>query len=72
MKALKRRGSARFDVAAQPPLGRDILDLAQGEPDLPGWYAGAQSLVGGPPADSRKDQRTTEGTGVARSKFVVH
>jgi len=58
--ACRSWGSAWFDVAAKPPLGRHILDIAQRQPHLTGWYAGAQGLVGGPSADSRQDQRAAE------------
>ena len=46
-------GLARFDVAAQPPLLRDVLDLAHRQPHLPGRDTGAEGLVGGPAADAR-------------------
>ena len=69
---LKRRESAGFDVAAKPPLGRDILHITQRQPHLPGRHACPQGLVGGPSADSRQDQGAAEDAGVARPEFVVH
>ena len=70
---MRDRGwSAQFDVAAKPPLGRDILDLAQRQPHLPGWHARTQGLVGGPSADSRQAQRAAEDAGVPGPEFVVH
>lgn len=65
-------GSAGFDVAAQPPLGRDILDLAQREPHLPGRYPSTQGLVCCPAADPRKDQGAAEDPGIPCPEFVVH
>ena len=65
-------GSAGFDVAAKPPFGRDILDLAEREPHLPGWYPRAQGLVGGPAADSCQDQGAAEDPRVPCPEFIVH
>ena len=69
---LKRRKSAGFDVAAKPPLRRDVLDIAQRQPHLPGRHPCPQGLIGRPFADSRQDQRAAEDAGVARPEFVVH
>ena len=68
---LNRRSSG-FDVAAEPPLGRNILDLAHRKPDLPGRHPRTQGLVGCPSADSRQDQGTAEDPGIPCPEFVVH
>jgi hypothetical protein len=52
----------RFDVAAESALGRDILDLTYGEPDLPWRNARSQGLVGRTAPGSRQDQRAAEDT----------
>ena len=65
-------GSAGFGVAAKPPFGRDILDLAERKPHLPGWHPRTQGLVGGPAADSCQDQGAAEDPGIPCPEFVVH
>ncbi len=61
-----------FDVASQAPLRRHILDIADGQPHLPGAHSGREGLVGGSPAGPGQDQGAAQDPGVASPEFVVH
>lgn len=61
-----------FDVAAQAPLRRHILDVADGEPHLSGARSGREGLVGGAPTGPGQDQGAAQDPGVAGPEFVVH
>ena len=64
--------SAGFDVAAEPPFGGDILNIAEGQPDLFRWHSGGEGLVRGAAAHARQHQGAAEHPGVSRAELVVH
>src|SRR4051794_20079458 len=63
---------AGFDVPAEAALRRDVLDVAEGEPDLPGRNTGAEGLVSGTAAHPCQDQGVAQYAGVPRTELVVH
>lgn len=48
-----------FDVAAQAPLRRHILDVTDSQPHLAGAHPGRKGLVGGASTHSGQDQGAT-------------
>jgi len=62
----------RLDVPAQAPFGGHVLDVAEGQPYLPGAYPGGQRLVRSASADPGKDQGAAQDARISGPEFVVH
>ena len=61
-----------FDVPPKAAFCGNVLDVAQGQPNVAGLDAGSQRFVGGPASDSREAQRAAEYAGIACTKLIVH
>lgn len=61
-----------FNVPAKAAFCGNVLDIAQGQPNVAGIDAGSQRFVGGPASDSREAQRAAQYPGIACTELIVH
>ncbi len=59
-------------VLAQPALRRHILQLADGEPDRPGFGSGLQRCQCSAPAHGAEYQVPGQDTGVPGPELIIH
>jgi hypothetical protein len=68
----KESVAAGFDIAAEAAFRGHVLNIADGQPYVPGADSGGQGLISGASAYSGQDQGAAENPGIPCPELVIH